>query len=271
MRVQKNPVARVTDLLERLQDKVEKQGKDEAKLWETMQCNCKKTSTNLQKNVEQEEARLPLLRSDHAALGAQKARFDAEKERAVAESKDAQTALSSAQELRQKEAKEYKKLKEEMQGNMEAIGRAISALKKGLAGSFLQTDEAEELRQVVSTANLRLSDRDALASMLAGEMPQSSTILGILQSMRDSMEEDQTSADSREAEARSAFDGMATAKRSQISTLATEIEAKTSRIGELKVDLVNKQEAIDSSAKKLEDSSKLLADTKETCEQQEQD
>eukprot|EP00434_Breviolum_minutum_P004830 symbB.v1.2.004257.t1/scaffold241.1/size254724/12 len=57
MRVQKNPVARVTDLLERLQDKVEKQGKDEAKLWETMQCNCKKTSTNLQKNVEQEEAR----------------------------------------------------------------------------------------------------------------------------------------------------------------------------------------------------------------------
>jgi len=271
MRVQKNPVARVTDLLERLQDKVEKQGKDEAKLWETMQCNCKKTSTNLQKNVEQEEARLPLLRSDHAALGAQKARFDAEKERAVAESKDAQTALSSAQELRQKEAKEYKKLKEEMQGNMEAIGRAISALKKGLAGSFLQTDGAEELRQVVSTANLRLSDRDALASMLAGEMPQSSTILGILQSMRDSMEEDQTSAESREAEAHSAFDGMATAKRSQISTLATEIEAKTSRIGELKVDLVNKQEAIDSSAKKLEDSSKLLADTKETCEQQEQD
>lgn len=271
MRVQKNPVARVTDLLERLQDKVEKQGKDEAKLWETMQCNCKKTSTNLEKSVEQEEARLPLLRSDHAGLGAQKARFDAEKERAVAERKDAQTALSSAQELRQKEAKEYKKLKEEMQGNLEAIGKAISALKKGLAGSFLQTDEAEELRQVVSTANLRLSDRDALASMLAGEMPPSSTIVGILQSMRDSMEEDQTSAESREAEARSAFDGMATAKRSQISTLATEIEAKTSRIGELKVDLVNKQEAIDSSAKKLEDSSKLLADTKETCEQQEQD
>ena len=29
--------------------------------------------------------------------------------------------------------------------------------------------------------NVRLSDRDALASMLAGEMPQSSTIVGILQ------------------------------------------------------------------------------------------
>lgn len=271
VRVHKNPVTRVTDLLERLKDKVEKQGADEAKLWEKMQCNCKKTTTNLQKNIDQEETRLPMLQSDHSALGGQKARLVAEKERAVADRTDAQTALSSAEELRQKEAADYTKLKEETQTNLAAIGKAIAAMEKGLSGSFLQTDEAEELRQVVSTANLRLSDRDALAALLAGEMPQSSSIVGVLQSMRDSMEEDQSSAESREAAAKSAFDGMATAKRSQISTLASEIEVKTSRIGELSVDMVNKQQAIDSSAKKLQDDSKLLADTKETCDQQEED
>lgn len=274
VRVHRNPVTRVTDLLERLKDKVEKQGADEAKLWEKMQCNCKKTTTNLQKNIEQEETRLPMLRSDHSALGAQKARLVAEKERAVADRTDAQTALSSAEELRQKEATDYTKLKEETQKtqkNLAAIGKAIAAIEKGLSGSFLQTDEAEELRQVVSTANLRLSDWDALAALLAGEMPQSSSIVGVLQSMRDSMEEDQSSAESREAGAKSAFDGMATAKRSQISTLASEIEVKTSRIGELSVDMVNKQQAMDSSAKKLQDDSKLLADTKETCDQQEED
>eukprot|EP00438_Fugacium_kawagutii_P035938 Skav215139 [mRNA] locus=scaffold809:16681:20889:+ [translate_table: standard] len=100
VRVRKNPVTRVTDLLERLKEKVEQQGADEAKLWEKMQCNCKETAKNLQKNIEQEETRLPILRSDHSNLGAQKARLVAEKERAVADRADAQKTLASAQELR---------------------------------------------------------------------------------------------------------------------------------------------------------------------------
>eukprot|EP00435_Cladocopium_sp_Y103_P065873 s242_g27.t3 len=272
-RVHKNPVTRVTDLLERLKDKVEKQGADEAKLWEKMQCNCKKTTTNLQKNIEQEETRLPMLRSDHSALGAQKARLVAEKERAVADRKDAQTALSSAEELRQQEATDYTKLKEETNKNLAAIGKAIAAIEKGLSGHFLQTDEAEELRQVVSTANLRLSDRDALAALLAGEMPQSSSIVGEHAGFHGRGPELSRKSGSRSQE-RLRWHGHGKAK-SDLYLGIRDRSQDFQEIGELSVDMVNKQQAIDSSAKKLQDrpgdDGKLLADTKETCDQQEED
>lgn len=77
-----------------------------------------------------------MLRSDHSALGAQKARLVAEKERAVADRTVAQTALSSAEELRQKEATDYTKLKEETQKNLAAIGKAIAAIESYREGPF---------------------------------------------------------------------------------------------------------------------------------------
>lgn len=274
MRVQKNPVARVTDLLEKIQEKVEKQGQEDAKLWEQMQCNCKKTRKRLDESIQQEETRLPMLRSERMGLSAQKARLEAEKENAVAEKADAQAALTAASELRQKEANEFEKLKEELQKNVAAVGKAIAAFEKGLAGSFLQSNEADRLREATEkTSNLRLSDREALTALLSGEAgaPGSSAVLGALQSMRDTMEEDLSASQSREAQAVLAFQGMAAARRSEVSTLDTEIETKTSRIGELSVDLVNQQQAIDSGAKRLQDETKLLSDTEESCQQQEQE
>ena len=64
-----------------------------------------------------------------------------------------------------------------------------------IAGSFLQSNDAEDLRQVLASANLRqkmcrslwkngrLSDRDAVASLLSGEAP-SSGVLGALEPLR---------------------------------------------------------------------------------------
>lgn len=73
-------------------------------------------------------------------------------------------------------------------------------------------------------------------------------------------------------------------ERGLISTLAAEIELKTSRrgargrslkalfrIGELSVDLANQQQAIESSGKKLEDDSKLLADGQQACARREKE
>eukprot|EP00913_Durusdinium_trenchii_P021732 g20418.t1 len=253
------------------EEKVEKQGQEDAKLWEQMQCNCKKTRKRLDESIQQEETRLPMLRSERMGLSAQKARLEArleaEKERcenAVAEKADAQAALTAASELRQKEANEFEKLKEELQKNVAAVGKAIAAFEKGLAG----TESESLLFATEKTSNLRLSDREALTALLSGEAgaPGSSAVLGALQSMRDTMEED-----SREAQAVLAFQGMAAARRSEVSTLDTEIETKTSRIGELSVDLVNQQQAIDSGAKRLQDETKLLSDTEESCQQQEQE
>ncbi|CAJ1338401.1 unnamed protein product [Effrenium voratum] len=245
VRVSKHPVALVTDLLQQLQGKVEKQGEDEATLWDQLQCNCRDTAKSLQQSIEEEQSRLPMLRSEITGLVAQKARLLAEKERAATDLTEAREALTSSAQLRKKEAAAYAKAKAETAQNLEAIGQAIGALEKGLAGSFLQSQSADLVRQAVASANLR--------------------------SMRDAMEEEQGASEAKETEAKEAFEGMATAKRSQVATLAAELEAKITRIGEMSVDMVNKQEAIDDSSKKLQEDTKLLADSKETCQQQEQD
>mmetsp|Transcript_31689 Transcript_31689/g.75573 ORF Transcript_31689/g.75573 Transcript_31689/m.75573 type:complete len:662 (-) Transcript_31689:42-2027(-) len=273
VRVSKHPVALVTDLLQQLQGKVEKQGEDEATLWDQLQCNCRDTAKSLQQSIEEEQSRLPMLRSEITGLVAQKARLLAEKERAATDLTEAREALTSSAQLRKKEAAAYAKAKAETAQNLEAIGQAIGALEKGLAGSFLQSQSADLVRQAVASANLRDSDRDALSRVFSGEtLPESSSaVVGMLQSMRDAMEEEQGASEAKETEAKEAFEGMATAKRSQVATLAAELEAKITRIGEMSVDMVNKQEAIDDSSKKLQEDTKLLADSKETCQQQEQD
>ncbi|CAE7231897.1 bath-40 [Symbiodinium natans] len=257
VKFQASPVARVTRLLELLKDKVVKQGKDEEKLWEKMQCHCKKTLKSLEDGIGQEQSRLPVLQSDLMAMTAQKAQLEAEKEQAASDKKEAIAALTGAKELRQKDAKDYVTLKAESEKSIAAVEKAIAALEKGLAGSFLQTSDADVLRQMVSSANLRVSDRDALASIFAAEddsasSPSSSMVVGTLQSMRDSMKEDQTAADTRETEAQQSFLGMVRAKTAEVATLDTEIEAKTTRIGQISVDMVNKQSSIDDSNKKVQ-------------------
>lgn len=276
VKFQASPVTRVTRLLEQLKDRVVKQGEDEEKLWEKMQCHCKKTLKDLEGGISQEQSRLPVLQSDLTQMTSQKAQLEAEKEQASVDKSEALAALKGARSLRQKDSKDYVALKAEAEKSIVAVENAMAALEKGLAGSFLQTNDADVLRQMVSSANLRVSDRDALASIFAAQdasatSPSSSMVVGTLQSMRDSMKEDQAAADAHETEAQQSFLGMARAKTAEMATLDTEIEAKTTRIGQISVDMVNTQSSIDDSIKKVKEDSQFLADTKESCAQQEQD
>lgn len=241
-----------------------------------MQCHCKKTLKDLEGGISQEQSRLPVLQSDLTQMTSQKAQLEAEKEQASVDKSEALAALKGARSLRQKDSKDYVALKAEAEKSIVAVENAMAALEKGLAGSFLQTNDADVLRQMVSSANLRVSDRDALASIFAAQdasatSPSSSMVVGTLQSMRDSMKEDQAAADAHETEAQQSFLGMARAKTAEMATLDTEIEAKTTRIGQISVDMVNTQSSIDDSIKKVKEDSQFLADTKESCAQQEQD
>mmetsp|Transcript_56170 Transcript_56170/g.100051 ORF Transcript_56170/g.100051 Transcript_56170/m.100051 type:complete len:730 (-) Transcript_56170:123-2312(-) len=272
----KSPVAKVIKLLGEMQDKLSDQSKKDGKLKKDMECYCRETVKKLNEDIEAANTRLPTMNSALLEDQANIARFTAEKEASVKEKSDEDLTLKNAQELRSKEADAYIKAKDSAEKSINALGRAMAALtSRGIGGSFLQTGDADVLRQLTATANIRDSDRDVLASFLdSGEsldsQPGAGMVLGILESMKDKMEQDLKEAKEVEAKAVETFAGMRAAKTEQIATLAKEVETKTSRIGELRVNSVKRQADIDSTTKSLEDNTQALRDTQQGCEDQDE-
>ena len=62
---------------------------------------------------------------------------------------DAQEAVASATKQREKEAAEFASESTEDKANIAACSKAIDAIVKGMAGSFLQSDAASALRNLV--------------------------------------------------------------------------------------------------------------------------
>jgi len=266
---------KVLKFLGEMQDKISDQTKTDAKLQKDMECYCKTTIKDLNTDIEGTSTRLPILKSSLLEAQANIARFEAEKEAFTKDKTEEEQALKNAQELRSKEAEDYIEAKASMEKSVGAIGRAMVALSKGTGGSFLQTGDADVLRQLAATANLRDSDRDALAALLdSGDsldmQPSASMVLGILESMKDKMEQDLQEAKDVEAKAIETFTGMRKAKTEQIATLAAEVETKTSRISELRVSNVRLQADIDAAEKSLKDDAQALRDGEQNCKDQDE-
>merc|ERR1740139_1879836 len=101
--------------------------------------------------------------------------------------------MKEATALREKEAAEYAKYKAESDTNIAAIAKAVAALEKGMAGSFLQTPSAAVLRRLAGKQSLPEADQQTLLAFLSqggNYAPQSGEVTGILKEMGDTMAAD---------------------------------------------------------------------------------
>merc|ERR1719420_1895571 len=118
--------------------------------------------------------------------------------------------------------------------------------------------------------DLNPGDRDMLSAFLStgssqGYAPQSGEITGILKQMKDTMDADLADATAKEEEAIKAFDAMSAAKAKEMQALTDEIEAKTVRHGEAKVELVNLKEDLSDTQEALLEDKKFLAEMDKSC------
>merc|ERR1719482_1543956 len=147
---------------------------------------------------------------------------------------------------------------------------AIAALEKGMGKSFLQANSGavSRLQRGVQASAVLTDDfeRNEIIGMLQGKNPfgdyssQSGEIVGMLKAMKDEMDKDLKGAVSDEDEAQSAFEGMAAAKKEEISAASEAIEAKTARAGELAVSVVTTADDIEDTTKEMEESKTAKAD-----------
>eukprot|EP00811_Abedinium_folium_P024905 NODE_3504_length_2026_cov_8.302264.p1 GENE.NODE_3504_length_2026_cov_8.302264~~NODE_3504_length_2026_cov_8.302264.p1 ORF type:complete len:630 (-),score=278.14 NODE_3504_length_2026_cov_8.302264:135-1904(-) len=168
--------------------------------------------------------------------------------------------MASATDIRKSEAATYAELKERDTMNIAALEKAIASITKGAQGAFLQTGNAEVLRNVVSSKqNMVEMDREAVLSFLSasphqGYAPQSGEVNGILKQIKDDIEASFADATAEEEHAIKIYTSLMAAKKKEVNTLTGAIESNLERSGKLAVDIVNmKEDRADTEEARMED------------------
>jgi len=268
-----NPVRRVVTMLQMMQKKVAEEGKNSKEMFDKFMCQCAKSTSDLEKSIDTAQTKMPQIESSLKELIAEKDRLTNEIGSAKSDRTDSQKTLAEAKGLRVKEATAFKKESLESQANVKALGLAVSALRKGLGAGFLQTSSATILRRLTATIDMSDSDRDLVSSFLSASeeeadsdsSPGGSEIVGILDQMKDTMQKDMEEAAATEETAKKEFAVMVKAKEQQIVALGKQIQAKTSRLGEVSVQIVDLQEDRDDTSKQLKEDTALYNSLKKNC------
>merc|ERR1719182_1008497 len=188
----------------------------------------------------------------------------------------AKDAVAKATALREKEAAAFAKTSGDFKTNIAAMKKATAAIEKGMGGAFLQTTAASIVKKLSVSMDISSMDREMITSFLtqgqgeaAGYVPASGQITGILKQMTDTMEASLATATSEEETAVKDFNGLVAAKTKEINALTKQIESKTSRVGELGVELVTLKEDLDDTTKSLMEDEAFLKDLEKNCKTKE--
>eukprot|EP00445_Apocalathium_hangoei_P002835 CAMPEP_0203851778 /NCGR_PEP_ID=MMETSP0359-20131031/7539_1 /ASSEMBLY_ACC=CAM_ASM_000338 /TAXON_ID=268821 /ORGANISM="Scrippsiella Hangoei, Strain SHTV-5" /LENGTH=731 /DNA_ID=CAMNT_0050767829 /DNA_START=43 /DNA_END=2238 /DNA_ORIENTATION=- len=267
---QMNPIRKVVTLLQSMQKKVTEEGESEKELFDKFMCYCTNGKGDLEKSIADADAKVPAVGSE-ITVGEEKleqAKGDltgAQTDRAAAKE-----AMAQATGIREKEAAAFGAAKAEDDINIAAIAKAVAALEKGSAGSFLQTETAQVIRNLANNDKVDMteSDRQDLVAFLSqgsGYAPQSGQITGILKEMGDTMTKELAEDTATEAASIKTFSELIAAKEKEVQALTATVETKTTQIGELGVAIVQMKEDLSDTAATLMEDTKFLAELESSC------
>jgi len=264
-----NPIRKVVTMLQRMQKKVTEEGKREEDLYEKFMCYCKTGKADLDAAIKGANVKVPQVQSDIEAAQGSLAQAKADLKSAQDDRAEAKQAIAEATGLREKEAATFAQEHSDFNSNIAALKKAITALEKGMAGSFLQTSEAQVLRNLM-TKNIDISnvDREDLVSFLSqgnDYAPQSGEITGILKQMLDTMIKDNEDTVAKEKESIKTYDELVAAKKKEIESCTSTVEAKTAQIGELGISLVQMKEDLSDTEAALVQDQKYAAELDKSC------
>jgi len=264
-----NPIRKVVNMLQAMEKKVTAEGEKETELFDKFMCYCKNGDEALGASIAAAEGKVPQVTSDIEAGEAEVAQLKSDLKSHQTDRAAAKTAMAEATKIREKEAADFAALKAEADANIAAATKATAAISKGMSGSFLQTSDAQVLRNLVVGKNSLDDDvREELTAFLStgnGYAPASGQITGILKQMIDTMTADLASATSSENAAVKSFGELMAAKEKEIASLTKSIEEKMVRLGQLQVDIVEMKEDLDDTGKALLEDKKFLGDLAKNC------
>jgi len=264
-----NPIRKVVMMLQNMQAKVMAEGKKEEELFDKFMCYCKRGRGDLEASISAAKNKIDATSKAYEAAVAKKAQTEQDAESHKADRAAAKDAMAKATAMRKEEAAAFAKESSDLKQNIEALGKAIAAIEKGAAGSFLQTASANMIKQyAIEKSNLPDFTRNELLSFLSGAQgynPQSGEITGILKTMHDEMSADLKSAEDTEAAAIKNYEDLMAAKKKEVTALSAQIEAELTRIGELGVEIANMGNDVEATQEALAADEKFLEDLEKGC------
>jgi len=264
-----NPIRKVVSMLQSMQKKITAEGEKEKELFDKFNCYCQNGDAVLAKSISEAETKVPQVSSDIEEGEGQVVQLKSDLKSHQTDRAAAKAAMAEATAIRTKEAAEFASLKAELDANLAALAKATTAIEKGMAGSFLQTNDAQVLKKLVLAENSMAEyDREELTSFLSGAenyAPQSGQITGILKEMSDTMTASLNDATADENSSIKSYEGLMAAKTKEVDALTKSIEEKSVRLGELQVSIVEMKEDLDDTQKALLEDKKFLADLGKNC------
>merc|ERR1719185_24951 len=148
-----NPIRKVVTMLQSMQKKVTAEGEKEQELFEKFMCYCKNGDEALAKSISDAETKIPQVQADIEAGEAEVKQLKSDLKAHQTDRAAAKAAMAEATKIREQEAADFAALKAEADANIAAATKATAAISKGMGGSFLQTSEAQVLRNLVTDKN----------------------------------------------------------------------------------------------------------------------
>merc|ERR1740121_3601690 len=214
---------------------------------------------------------IPLVASSITEDTGRKAGLEQELKDSQQARSDAKATMATTTAIREKEAAAFAAADAEYKGNIAALEGAISSISKGMVGGFLQTEAAASVRKL-ALAGPAMSDmarRELLAFLSAdhgeGYVPQSGEIVGILNQLKDEMVGTLAGLTNDEKAAIATYNDLIASKTKEVAALTAAIEAKSKRVGELGVNIAQKENDVEDTREALAADQKFLADLKKDC------
>merc|ERR1712060_570077 len=204
-----NPIRRVVTMLQDMQTKVTEEGEKEQALFDKFMCYCKTAGGDLETSIKTGKAKIASLEELLKTGKEEMEQLEADLKEHEASRVEAKEAMAAATALREKEAAAFAKFSADSKANLGALAKAIPAIEGGMAGAFLQTAEASNLKRfAMEKAEIPDETRQEVLAFLSGQgeyAPQSGQIVGILKQMGDEMAKALEEAEAAEAEAIKAY------------------------------------------------------------------
>jgi len=266
-----NPIRKVVHLLQAMPKKVVEEGEKAEVLYQKYMCYCQSSSGDLSGSVAAAEAKVPQLASSIEAAASRKTQLEADLKSHQGDREAAKRTMTEATAIRNKEKAVFDKTLADNKANLDALRKAVAALEKGMAGSFLQTAAAGMLQALVKgMPDIANSDRQEVLAFLSGQQgsdyaPASGEIVGIMKQMIDEMMKDQEELIATEKAAVESYKGLMAAKQKEIGILQASIEEKLSRVANLGVEIATMKNDREDTAAALEGDTKFAAELKKNC------
>jgi len=271
-KLQANPIRRVVDMLQLMQQKVIAEGEKQEAAYNKFMCYCKTSGGDLSASIQAAEDKIEALTASIKSDLEAKAQTEANLQEHTASRDEAKDTMAKATALRKKEAAAYAKVKSDSETNLAALEKAIPLIEKGMAGSFLQTEAASRVRTfVMEKAELPDATREEVLAFLSGGsdqkyVPQSGEIVGILKTIQDEMSASYSEATADENAAIENYEALMSAKKREVATLQKQIETEMTRIGDLSVKTAGAENDLEDTKEALTEDQKFKRELATSCD-----